>query len=66
MRAAQALRDGATTRNACAAMGAEPIEGDGALPRGQIPDATATWGELIRGLAIRPEKAAWTIPLGRP
>ena len=50
MPAAQALRDGAITRERFAAIGAEPKEGGGALLQRLITDATATWGELLRGL----------------
>jgi hypothetical protein len=56
MPAAQALRDGAITRERFAAIGAEPKEGGGALLQRLITDATATWGELLRGLAIPPEQ----------
>ena len=49
---AQALRDGAT-RERFAAIGAEPMEGDGASLQRLITDETAKWGELIRRLDIR-------------
>ena len=55
MPAAQALRDGAITRERFAAIGAEPMEGDAASLERLVADETAKWGDVVRRLGIQPD-----------
>jgi hypothetical protein len=62
---ALALQD-ATRRERFAAIGAEPMEGDGATLGRLLAEETARWGDLVRRLDIRPTEPEGGTHAGLP